>query len=117
MNSQAIVLAAAGEPDAAVRAALDQAGFPVQAARFDAAPGEGRLAVGVTANAVAPAAAFCRQWRAARGHDAAIVWIADALDPTGRTAGWQAGADAVLVRPLALGELPAQVTRLLDWHA
>jgi serine phosphatase RsbU (regulator of sigma subunit) len=67
-----------------------------------------------SASHVDAATAFAKKWRGRLdGREVPLVWLADALDPQARTAGWHAGADAVLVRPLALGELPAQVERLL----
>src|SRR5262249_39616501 len=116
MTAQPILLVAAGDPDAAVRSALDQAGFPMQIAALDTAALTGRLAVVDSAGAAEAAAAFCRRWRSqSDGQHAPLVWLADGPGPEARAAGWRAGADAVLVRPLALGELAAQVTRLVQW--
>src|SRR5262245_13019743 len=114
MLTQRILFAAAGEPDAAACSALDEAGHPLQAVALGDDWPDCRLAVVDSANAVDAAAAGVKRWRTRlAGREVPMVWIADALDPLGRTAGWHVGADAVMVRPLALGELPAQVDRLL----
>jgi sigma-B regulation protein RsbU (phosphoserine phosphatase) len=117
VNSKTILFACANEPDEAIRTALEQAGCAVQSVRFGALPPEGWLAVVDAGGAIEAATAFCRQWRGrSGGHDAPVLWLADSLDPYSRTAGWDAGADAVLVRPLAPGELPAQITNLANVH-
>src|SRR5262245_23435954 len=117
MEQGRILFACAKEPDAAVCTALDQAGHPAHVVGFTSEWPDCRLAVVDSADAVDAAAAFAKRWRAkVAGRELPLVWLADALDPLGRTAGWQAGADAVLVRPLALGELIAQVDRLLRWR-
>src|SRR5262245_37827916 len=117
MEQGRILFACAKEPDAAVCTALDQAGHPAHVIGFAGEWPDCRLAVVDSADAVDAAAAFAKRWRAKlAGRELPLVWLADALDPLGRTAGWHAGADAVLVRPLALGELTAQVDRLLRWR-
>jgi serine phosphatase RsbU (regulator of sigma subunit) len=96
------------------RQILEKAGFGVQLATFDATdpkPGQFRHTVVDSSGAPPRAAGFCRRWCEHRGNaESAIVWLADS--PEDRMAGWQAGADAVLGRPLAFGELPAQIERL-----
>jgi serine phosphatase RsbU (regulator of sigma subunit) len=118
MDTLPILFVCAGEPDAAVCAALEQTGRPRQTLALNADDWpDCRLAVVDSANTVDAAAAFVKRWRARlAGREVPVIWIADALDPLGRTAGWQAGADAVLVRPLAFGELAAQIDRLLRWR-
>lgn len=117
MLTQRILFAAAGEPDAAACSALDDAGHPLQTVALGDDWPDCRLAVVDSANSIDAAVAAVKRWRARlAGREVPLVWIADALDPLGRTAGWHSGADAVMVRPLALGELPAQVDRLLRWR-
>jgi serine phosphatase RsbU (regulator of sigma subunit) len=117
MEHGRILFACAKEPDPGVCSALDQAGHPAHVIGFAGEWPDCRLAVVDSADAVDEAAAFAKRWRAKlAGREVPLVWLADALDPLGRTAGWHAGADAVLVRPLALGELIAQVDRLLRWR-
>jgi phosphoserine phosphatase RsbU/P len=97
-----------------LRGSLERAGFAVEAAGFDAADlSRPRLIVVDSAAAEERAARFCKRWRAERqGQDGgAIIWLAGT--PEERMAGWQAGADAVLTRPLAFGELTGQIERLV----
>jgi serine phosphatase RsbU (regulator of sigma subunit) len=101
----------ANEGDA--QAALQQAGLTVESASFEASSlSPARLVVVDSSRAVDAAAQFCRRWRdERRGKDGvAIVWLADA--PEARMAGWQAGADTVIGRPLAHGELALHIERL-----
>lgn len=114
MGERPILLATVGEPDPAVRAALDEAGFPVQPVSFDIADVESpRLMLVDSYGAVDSATSFCRRWRQ---RSMPLVWLADGPSPESRAAGWRAGADVALPRPLALGELAAQVTRLVHVH-
>lgn len=100
-----------GERDGTALAALQQAGFRVQSLGLEAAPVEARLAVIDSRGGLTAAQAFAQAWRETRGGP--MIWLAEALDPASRLAGWQAEADAVLVLPFASGELPLLVTRLL----
>lgn len=115
MNSKAILLVSASKPDALVWGALEHAGCLVESVRFGPATPEGWFAIVDSAGAIEQATAFCRQWRGrSGGRDAPLLWLADSLEPHSRTAGWDAGADAVLTRPLAAGELPAQISSLTN---
>ncbi len=101
--------------DVDAREALERAGFAVELASFDGAWAAAELPVFVVAdssNALEPAAEFCRRWRDAHANqtDLSIIWLADSREE--RMAGWQAGADAALSRPLADGELAGQLARL-----
>jgi sigma-B regulation protein RsbU (phosphoserine phosphatase) len=103
-----------GERDATALAALQPSGFRIQSVSLDEEPPEARLAV-IDSRGGSQAAERCAQrWRETQGGP--IIWLAEALDPAARVAGWQAGADMVLVLPLAPGELPRLVTRLLIDH-
>jgi len=115
MERQSILLAATGEEADKARPTLEAAGFAVHVVAPEANEWPASRAA-IVDGAAPDATAFCRRWRGrSGGQDAPLVWLADAFDPLGRTAGWQAGADAMLVRPLAPGELAAQVARLLTW--
>ncbi len=117
MNSKAIFLVSASKPDALVWGALEQAGCLLESTRFGAPPAEGWFAIVDSANALEEATAYCRQWRSRPGgHEKPLLWLADSLDPYSRTLGWDSGADAVLVRPLAAGELPAQISSLTQGY-
>jgi serine phosphatase RsbU (regulator of sigma subunit) len=109
--------AASTQTDA--RLALEQGRHAVRLATFGAAEAAGggdaaEVVVVDSSGAVEQAAEFCRRWRE-RQADTALVWLADGL--AGRMSGWQAGAAAVLTRPLTFGELPAQVNRLTEESA
>ena len=106
-----VVDPASSQSDA--RAALERADLGVEVASFDATTlSPARFVVVDSSNSVERAAQFCRRWREERRGkpDAALIWLADS--PAARMAGWRAGVDAVLGRPLAEGELAEQIERL-----
>lgn len=103
-----------GERDGTALGALQHAGFRVKSLSWDDDLPEARLAV-IDCRGGSEAARRCAaRWLEQRGGP--IIWLAEALDPAGRMAGWQAGAQAVLILPLAPGELAILATRLMHQH-
>lgn len=103
-----------GETDGTALGALQQAGFRVRSMTWDDELPEARLAVIDSRGGSESARRFASRWLEQGGGP--IIWLAEALDPAGRIAGWQAGAQAVLILPLAPGELAILATRLLHQH-
>ena len=74
-----------------------------------------RLAIVDSGEALNEAVSFARRWfRANEEPTRPLIWLADATDQKARTAGWEAGATACLIRPFVPSELQAQVTALLS---
>jgi sigma-B regulation protein RsbU (phosphoserine phosphatase) len=114
------ILVCAGQPATAaeLRQALAEAGYPA-ATHLLGTPGPDnlpgcRLVVVDGSQGGQAALELCRRFRAHCGEEfIPVLYLTDGPDLPSRLAALEAGADVCLPRPLAAGELPAQVRALL----
>ncbi|MBA4065327.1 MAG: hypothetical protein C0501_16775 [Isosphaera sp.] len=113
MPPTVLLSAPPGGPADDLRGWLAAAGFAVRPHALGSAPAvDLAAAAAAVVDAADPpaAAAQTRRWRAELGDDLVpVVWVLPAADPDLAARGLDAGADAVLARPLAAGVFVAQV--------
>ena len=113
-----LLVAANQHRHAEMRSALEPLGHALRPCFFNSSAladlSGFRLAIVDSGEARDDAVAFCKRWfRAIDEPTRPLIWLTDATDTKARTACWEAGATACVVRPFTTVELQAQAKALL----